>query len=80
MDGSAYTLRMLPGTNEAADWFIKFQGLRYWDLDDGGVPPLLEMMGDYGMREACDAIRGFFPHVVTQIELSFRDCNGTWIE
>lgn len=63
-----YTLRQHKDCRAASDFYRKFHKLPDWDFDDG-IPPLADMMRDYGERELDLAmLRGHFPHVVCRIE------------
>ncbi|MCP4493802.1 MAG: hypothetical protein GY820_41850 [Gammaproteobacteria bacterium] len=70
-EGSVYTIRSHSDCYKANDFYRKFHGLRDFDFDIDGIPPLADMISDAGEYEVDHAmLRGYYPHVVCRLELS----------
>jgi hypothetical protein len=62
---SVYTLWYHEDCRRASEHFCRTAD---WHDFGEGVPPLREMIWDGGDQVELDALRGYFPHVVTRIE------------
>ena len=75
-----YTLRWHSDCRAACDFYMKSQGLTFYDFFDG-IPPISEMFNDSGDFDVCVAsIRGYFPHVATRLELNQQQSFLKYIE
>lgn len=69
-EGRAYTLHHHIDCMAASDFYRKMHGLRDWDFDYDGIPPLADLISDAGeFEQDMQAMRGRFPHVVARFEL-----------
>lgn len=72
-EGRAYTIRQHVDCAEASEFYRKFHGLRDWDFDIDGIPPLADMISDAGEHESdFSMLRGRFPHVTCRIEFRYQ--------
>lgn len=70
MDGSAYTLYHHPDCEEARHRIIEAMGLKWYDFDDDGQPPLIEILeGEDELAWAAMELRGHLPHVACRLDL-----------